>query len=207
LKPPSYGSFYLSTCSLKVAWKQEFETYGPCVSNPLLGGVEAEGFGVGIHDEEPTPELCASPPEWGFQIACRSRAKFRFYVQCQGQSHVTPSSPASAWVRIKQRIVPSIAIKVPALRISRILICKWLVVKGSHLIIRFCQPMSGNPDPLGSSSVKIEGIGNILEISTARDDCDAPEPCHVAVLRQTIKGKEFWSSYFMPFRLTIRENN
>jgi hypothetical protein len=28
-----------------------------CVSNPLLGGEEAEGFGVGIHDREPTPAL------------------------------------------------------------------------------------------------------------------------------------------------------
>ena len=36
------------------------------MSNPLLGGEEAEGFGVGIHDREPTPALrdrcrCAPP--------------------------------------------------------------------------------------------------------------------------------------------------
>jgi len=40
--------------------------YGLCVSNPLLGGAEAEGFGVGIDDEEPTPALRATPPERGF---------------------------------------------------------------------------------------------------------------------------------------------
>ena len=33
---------------------------------PLLGGAEAEGFGVGIHDEAPTPALRATPPERGF---------------------------------------------------------------------------------------------------------------------------------------------
>ena len=30
---------------------------GPCVSNPLQGGAEAEGFGVGVDDEEPTLAL------------------------------------------------------------------------------------------------------------------------------------------------------
>ena len=29
------------------------QDYGPCVSNRLLGGAEAEGFGVGVEDEEP----------------------------------------------------------------------------------------------------------------------------------------------------------
>ena len=33
---------------------------------PSWGGAEAEGFGVGIHDEEPTPVLRALPPERGF---------------------------------------------------------------------------------------------------------------------------------------------
>ena len=36
------------------------------VLSPLLGGAEAEGFGVGIQDEEPTPALRATPPERGF---------------------------------------------------------------------------------------------------------------------------------------------
>ena len=36
------------------------------VSNPFLGGAEAEGFGVGIDDEAPTPALRATPPERGF---------------------------------------------------------------------------------------------------------------------------------------------
>ncbi|MCI0722562.1 MAG: hypothetical protein L0338_26860 [Acidobacteria bacterium] len=30
--------------------------------NPLQGGAEAEGFGVGVGDEEPTPALRATPP-------------------------------------------------------------------------------------------------------------------------------------------------
>jgi len=34
--------------------------------NPLLGGAEAEGFGVGVGDEEPTPALRATPPKRGF---------------------------------------------------------------------------------------------------------------------------------------------
>jgi len=39
---------------------------GRCISNPLRGGAEAEGFGVGVPDEEPTPALRATPPERGF---------------------------------------------------------------------------------------------------------------------------------------------
>ncbi|MGH9424751.1 MAG: hypothetical protein ACRD2L_00355, partial [Terriglobia bacterium] len=31
--------------------------------NPLLGGAEAEGFGVGVRHEEPTPALRATPPK------------------------------------------------------------------------------------------------------------------------------------------------
>lgn len=70
------------------------------------------------------------------------------------------------------------------------------------------QPLSGNRDPLGSSSVKIERVGNTWEVSTFRDDCDPDfNPCHVGVLRQTVKGKEIRSIYpSMPFRLIIREN-
>ena len=34
--------------------------------NPLLGGVEAAGFGVGRGHEEPTPALRATPPRRGF---------------------------------------------------------------------------------------------------------------------------------------------
>lgn len=69
------------------------------------------------------------------------------------------------------------------------------------------QPLSGNRDPLGSSSVKIERVGNTWEVSTFRDDCEPDfNPCHVGVLRQTIKGKEINTPYTMPFRLIIREN-
>jgi len=45
-----------------------------------LGGAEVEGFGVGAGHEEPTPALCATPPERGFQGNINSRAKFRFYI-------------------------------------------------------------------------------------------------------------------------------
>jgi hypothetical protein len=31
----------------------------------VLGGAEAEGFGVGVHHEEPTPALRATPLERG----------------------------------------------------------------------------------------------------------------------------------------------
>ena len=34
--------------------------------NPLLGGAEAEGFGVGVGREGPTPALRATPPKRGF---------------------------------------------------------------------------------------------------------------------------------------------
>jgi hypothetical protein len=42
------------------------QDYKRWVSNPLLGGAEAEGFGVGVRHEEPTPALRATPPERGF---------------------------------------------------------------------------------------------------------------------------------------------
>jgi len=44
-------------------------------SNPLLGEAEAEGFGVGVGHEEPTPALRSTPPERGFpgrpQLTCK----------------------------------------------------------------------------------------------------------------------------------------
>jgi hypothetical protein len=49
----------------------------PRASNPLLGGAEAEGFGVGIHHREPTPALCATPPGRGFPDALRFRCKIQ----------------------------------------------------------------------------------------------------------------------------------
>ena len=47
-----------------------FQDYRLCVSNPHVGGAEAEGFGVGVDDEEPTPALrdrclCAPPSREG----------------------------------------------------------------------------------------------------------------------------------------------
>jgi len=35
-------------------------------TNPLLGGAEAESFGVGVGREGPTPALPATPPKRGF---------------------------------------------------------------------------------------------------------------------------------------------
>jgi hypothetical protein len=73
--------------SPKAAWEERwFKTTGPCVSNPLPGGEEAEGFGVGVHDQEPTPALrdrcrCAPPLQGGiFSRPANSRAKFRSYL-------------------------------------------------------------------------------------------------------------------------------
>ena len=51
------------------------------VSNPLLGGAEAEGFGVGIHDREPTPALRATPPGRGFSDGQRFRCKIQVLNQ------------------------------------------------------------------------------------------------------------------------------
>jgi hypothetical protein len=43
------------------------QDYKRWVSNPLLGGAEAEGFGAGVRHEEPTPALRATPPKRGFK--------------------------------------------------------------------------------------------------------------------------------------------
>ena len=66
--------------------------YGLCVSNPLLGGAEAEGFGVGIDDEEPTPALRATPPERDFSdsLVCKLSARnLRGETYCFAQEDVT----------------------------------------------------------------------------------------------------------------------
>ena len=60
-----------------------FQDYKRWVSNPLLGGAEAKGFGVGVRDEEPTPVLryrcrCAPPlPRGDFRANINTDAKFR----------------------------------------------------------------------------------------------------------------------------------
>jgi hypothetical protein len=43
--------------------------------NPLLGGAEAAGFGVGIGRGEPTPALRATPPWRGFSERDQTHCK------------------------------------------------------------------------------------------------------------------------------------
>jgi hypothetical protein len=49
--------------------------------NPLLGGAEAEGFGVGVGREGPTPALRATPPMRGFSGSNEFSCKIRVLTQ------------------------------------------------------------------------------------------------------------------------------
>ena len=60
------------------------QNYGRCVSNPLLGGAEAKGFGVRARDEEPTPALRATPPERGFPDSRRFWCKIQEVAEVAG---------------------------------------------------------------------------------------------------------------------------
>ena len=44
--------------------------------NPLLGGAEAEGFGVGVGREGPTPALRATPPVDGIVLRAFAQPSF-----------------------------------------------------------------------------------------------------------------------------------
>ncbi len=55
-----------------------------------LGGVEAEGFGVGVHDQEPTPALRATPPGRGFSDGQRFTCKIRVETPASGWLEASP---------------------------------------------------------------------------------------------------------------------
>ena len=67
------------------------------MSNPLLGGVEAEGFGVGIRDRQPTQALRTTHPGRGFSVGQQVACKTQFLHSWRRRDIRTTTGSNASW--------------------------------------------------------------------------------------------------------------